>query len=175
MSSIVDISFIGLLAPLPHGRAYGMSKSLATARQATLVVIKTEAGMEGVGEAWGVPQVNVAYLPLLKSYLIGADVTDVELVFARILARHYHFGLQNQMMACLSGIDIAAKDAVGKETGLPVCRLIGGRGNDRVPVYASGGYLTEEPQRDFPPRSRRWPKLGIRPSRSRSDWVPRAT
>ena len=150
MSSIVDISFIGLLAPLPHGKAYGMSKSLATARQATLVVIKTEAGMEGVGEAWGVPQVNVAYLPLLKSYLIGADVTDVELVFARILARHYHFGLQNQMMACLSGIDIAAKDAVGKETGLPVCRLIGGRGNDRVPVYASGGYLTEQPQRDFP-------------------------
>ena len=127
-----------------------MSKSLATARQATLVVIKTEAGMEGVGEAWGVPQVNVAYLPLLKSYLTsGADVTDVELVFARILARHYHFGLQNQMMACLSGI-LAAKDAVGKETGLPVCRLIGGRGNDRVPVYASGGYLTEQPQRDFP-------------------------
>ena len=152
MSSITDISFIGLLAPLPHGKAYGMSKSLATARQATLVVIKTEAGMEGVGEAWGVPQVNVAYLPLLKSYLIGTDVTDVELVFARILARHYHFGLQNQMMACLSGIDIAAKDAVGKETGLPVCRLMGGRGNDRVPVYASGGYLTEQPQRDFPPQ-----------------------
>ena len=150
LSSITDISFIGLSAPLPNGKAYGMSKSLATARQATLVVIKTEAGMEGVGEAWGVPQVNVAYLPLLKSYLIGADVTDVELVFARILARHYHFGLQNQMMACLSGIDIAAKDAVGKETGLPVCRLIGGRGNDRVPVYASGGYLTEQPQRDFP-------------------------
>lgn len=150
MSSIADISFIPLSAPLPHGKAYGMSKSLVTARQATLVVIKTEAGMEGVGEAWGVPQVNVAYLPLLKSYLIGADVTDVELVFARILARHYHFGLQNQMMACLSGIDIAAKDAVGKETGLPVCRLIGGRGNDRVPVYASGGYLTEQPQRDFP-------------------------
>jgi D-galactarolactone cycloisomerase len=150
LSSITDISFIGLLAPLPHGKAYGMSKSLATARQATLVVIKTEAGMEGIGEAWGVPQVNVAYLPLLKSYLIGADVTDVELVFARILARHYHFGLQNQMMACLSGIDIAAKDAVGKETGLPVCRLIGGRGNDRVPIYASGGYLTEQPQRDFP-------------------------
>jgi D-galactarolactone cycloisomerase len=175
LSSIVDISFIGLLAPLPHGKAYGMSKSLATARQATLVVIKTEAGMEGVGEAWGVPQVNVAYLPLLKSYLIGADVTDVELVFARILARHYHFGLQNQMMACLSGIDIAAKDAVGKETRLPVCRLIGGRGNHRVPVYASGGYLTEQPSAIFLPRSRRWPKLGMQPSRSRSDWVPRAT
>ena len=45
-----------------------MSKSLVTARQSTLVVIKTEAGTEGVGEAWGVPQINMAYLPLLKSY-----------------------------------------------------------------------------------------------------------
>jgi D-galactarolactone cycloisomerase len=152
LSLITDISFIALSASLPDGKAYGMSKSLATARQSTLVVIKTEAGAEGVGEAWGVPQVNMAYLPLLKSYLLGADVTDVELVFARILARHYHFGLQNQMMACLSGIDIAAKDAVGKETGLPVCRLIGGRGSDKVPVYASGGYITEESQRDFPPQ-----------------------
>ena len=152
-----------------------MSKSLATARQSTLVVIKTEAGIEGVGEAWGVPQVNMAYLPLLKSYLLGADVTDVELVFARILARHYHFGLQNQMMACLSGIDIAAKDAVGKETGLPVCRLIGGRGNDRVPVYASVATSPSSRSAICPPRSRRWPKLGMRPSRSRSDWVPRAT
>ena len=81
MSSIADISFIPLSAPLPHGKAYGMSKSLVTARQSTLVVIKTEAGTEGVGEAWGVPQVNMAYLPLLKSYLLGADATDVELVF----------------------------------------------------------------------------------------------
>jgi len=68
LSSITDISFIALSASLPDGKAYGMSKSLATARQSTLVVIKTEAGMEGVGEAWGVPQVNMAYLPLLKSY-----------------------------------------------------------------------------------------------------------
>ena len=59
MSSIVDISFIGLLAPLPHGKAYGMSKSLATARQATLVVIKTEAGIEGVGEAFALALVGV--------------------------------------------------------------------------------------------------------------------
>ena len=31
-----------------------------------------------------------------------SDLADVELVFSRILARHYHFGMQNQMMACMS-------------------------------------------------------------------------
>lgn len=152
MSNIRDIRFFALSVPLPEGKAYGMAKSLVTARQTTLVTVDTEDGATGIGEAWGMPAVNQAYLPLLKSYLIGADVADVELVFTRILARHYHFGLQNSMMGCISGIDIAAKDALGKETGLPVCRLIGGRGADRVPVYASGGYITENTERDFAPQ-----------------------
>jgi len=166
---ITDISFIALSASLPDGKAYGMSKSLVTARQSTLVVIKTEAGTEGVGEAWGVPQVNMAYLPLLKSYLLGADVTDVELVFARILARHYHFGLQNQMMACLSGIDIAAKDAVGKETGCPSAASSAGAGATRCPSTRQAATSLRSRSAIFRPKSRRWPKLGMRPSRSRSD------
>src|SRR6185436_15629094 len=80
------------------------------------------------------------------------DVADIELAFQLIIARHYHFGIQNQLMACLSGIDMAAKDALGKKTGLPLCRLIGGRGAERVPVYASGGYITETPDKDFSPQ-----------------------
>src|SRR3954451_22394761 len=110
---ITDLAFIPLGANLPEGGAYGMAKALATARQTTLVRLKLEDGTEGVGEAWGIPGVNVAYLPLLQSYLVGANVFDVEPVFAQILARHYHFGLQNQMIASLSGIDMAAKDAAG--------------------------------------------------------------
>lgn len=152
VSRIREIRFVALSVALPEGQAYGMAKSLATARQTTLVALETESGAVGVGEAWGLPTVNEAYLPLLKSYLLGADVADVELVFSRILARHYHFGLQNSMMGCISGIDMAAKDALGKEVGLPVCRLIGGRGAERVPVYASGGYITEHPERDFAPQ-----------------------
>jgi D-galactarolactone cycloisomerase len=147
---IRDIRFIALSAPLP--RAYGMAKSLARARQSTLVVVDTEDGPAGIGEAWGMPQVNLAYLPFLKGYLVGTHVADVELAFTRIIARHYHFGVQNQLMACLSGIDIAAKDALGKAVGLPVCRLLGGRGSESVPVYASGGYITEDPERDFAPQ-----------------------
>ena len=154
MSIISGIRFIPLSVALPSGRAYGMAKSLATARQTTLVVLETRSGISGIGEAWGMPAVNQAYLPLLSGYLVGTHLADVELVFSRILARHYHFGLQNAMMGCISGIDIAAKDALGKETGLPVCRLIGGRGADQVPVYASGGYITENNERDFTPQLR---------------------
>ncbi len=124
---VSQLSFIPLSATLPEGGAYGMAKSLATARQTTLVKLVLEDGTEGYGEAWGMPGVNLAYLPFLQSYLLGTNVLDVEQVFAQCLARHYHFGVQNQFMACLSGIDIATKDAAGKALGIPVYRLIGGK------------------------------------------------
>ncbi len=150
MPTIRDIRFIPLSVPL--GSAYGMAKSLATSRQTTLVVLETADGVSGVGECWGMPAVNLACLPLLAGYVVGTDPADVELVFGRILARHYHFGIQSSLMHCISGIDIAAKDLLGKLVGLPVCRLLGGRGADAVPIYGSGGYITETPERDFAPQ-----------------------
>lgn len=147
-----QIDFIPVSASLPEGRAYGMSKALATARQSTLVRLRLRDGTEGVGEAWGMPAVNLAYLPLLRSYLEGQHVLDVEHVFSRILARHYHFGVQGPLVACLSGIDIAAKDAAGQALGIPVHRLIGGKRTDQIHVYGSGGYLTERSEQDFEPQ-----------------------
>lgn len=149
---ITELSFIALAAPVAPGKAYGMSKALATGRASTLVRLTLEDGTQGVGEAWGMPAVNKAYEGFFADYLQGANVFDIEHVYDRILARHYHFGVQNPMMACISGIDMAAKDAAGKILGLPVCRLIGGRNLDRVPIYASGGYLTETPDADFAPQ-----------------------
>jgi D-galactarolactone cycloisomerase len=149
---IKDIVFVSLHAQLPEGMAYGMSKSLATARQTTLVRLTLENGTEGYGEAWGLPAVNQAYLPLIRGYLLGINTLDVEQSFFRILARHYHFGVQGPLMACLSGIDMAAKDAAGKLLGVPVHRLLGGKRWERVEVYASGGYITDRPEDDFEPQ-----------------------
>lgn len=149
---IKALSFIALTATLADGKAYGMSKSLASGRQSTLVRLTLEDGTEGFGEAWGMPAVNKAYEGFLAAYLVGTDVFDIEHAFGRIVARHYHFGVQNQMITAISGVDIAAKDATGKLLGLPVSKLIGGARTDRVPIYASGGYLTETPEPDFAPQ-----------------------
>lgn len=157
---IRELSFIALASALPSGKPYGMSKALAAARQTTLVRLKLENGVEGIGEAWGMPQVNLAYLPFLEGYLQGVDVFDVEHVFARILARHYHFGVQGALMGALSGIDMAARDAMGKVTGLPVCRLIGGKRADTVHYYGSGGYLTQNSDADFEPQIRAMAQAG---------------
>ncbi|MGL4289652.1 MAG: mandelate racemase/muconate lactonizing enzyme family protein [Phreatobacter sp.] len=159
---IQDISFVPIQAQLPGGGAYGMSKSLATARATTLVRLKLEDGTEGIGEAWGMPQVNLAYLPLLKSYLVGTNVLDIEHAYSLMLARHYHFGVQGPLTWCISGIDMAAKDAAGKMLGQPAHRLIGGKQAAKVHIYASGGYLTENSDRDFEPQIEAMAKGGHR-------------
>lgn len=148
---IIDrIRFIGLSAKL--SKPYGMAKALGAARTATIVVIDTDDGLQGIGEAWGPPAGNLAALALLEPYFKGRHIADIELACQQVIARHYHFGIQNQIIACLGGIDMAARDALGKMAGLPLCRLLGGRGAERVPVYGSGGYLTEDPERDFAPQ-----------------------
>lgn len=157
---IASIAFTALSVPLAEGKAYGMSKALATGRQSTLVRLTLEDGTEGFGEAWGMPVVNRSYERFLSDYIVGTNIFDVEHVFDRILSRHYHFGVQNPMMACLSGVDIAAKDAAGKLLQIPVCRLIGGKQLDRVPIYASGGYLTRTPEIDFEPQIRAMAEAG---------------
>ena len=50
------------------------------------------------------------------------------------------------MVACVSGINVAYHDAIGKTLDVPVCKLLGGKGVDRVSVYASGGYITDDPE-----------------------------
>lgn len=159
---IASIDFLALYAPLAEGKAYGMSKSLATGRATTLVRIQLDDGTQGYGEAWGPPDFNLGYLEFLRNYLLGVNVLDVEHVFDQVFARHYHFGFQGPMMACISGIDMAAKDAAGRKLGIPVCRLIGGRNLDEVPIYASGGYLTATPREDFRAQVERMAEAGYR-------------
>lgn len=150
MTKIRDVQMVPLVAPLPPGGAYGMARGLATARHATILRVRTEDGVEGLGEAWGPPGITRACLDLVLPYLIGREVYDFEHVMGLVLAKHYHFGVQNQIIACLGGIDMAMLDAIGKLHGLPVAKLLGGIARTRLAYYGSGGYITEDPERGFP-------------------------
>ena len=126
MATITKLEIIPLIYRLPEGRAYGMARGLTSIRQTSLVKLTTDDGIEGIGEAWGPPSITKAYLELIASYFVGREVYGFEHVTSAILSTHYHFGIQNQMTSCLSGIDIACLDAIGKMLGLPVVKLLGG-------------------------------------------------
>ncbi|HEX4173309.1 MAG TPA: mandelate racemase/muconate lactonizing enzyme family protein [Acetobacteraceae bacterium] len=149
MSKIRDIRVIPLEFQLPPGQAYGSARGLTNRRGGGLVILDTEDGIQGIGEAWGPPAVSRAYLELIKPLYIGRSVFAQRGAAQTALARMYHFGTQNQLIALMGGIDIAAHDAMGKLLNLSVADLIGGRQRERVPVYASGGYFTEADDQDM--------------------------
>lgn len=148
MSRIRDLRLVPVQYAMPAADAYGMARGLTHVRGAGIVLLDTDDGVQGIGEAWGPPAITAAYLDLVRSYFVGRSVFAQRGIAQSILAKHYHFGTQNGLVALLSGIDIAAHDAMGKLLGVPVCDLIGGRQRDRVPVYASGGYFTRADDQD---------------------------
>jgi D-galactarolactone cycloisomerase len=85
----------------------------------------------------GPPGITKAYLDLIAPHFIDRKVYGFEHATSAILSTYYQFGIQNQMTSCLSGIDIACLDAIGKMVGLAIVKLLGGPARDRLPIYAS--------------------------------------
>src|SRR5665213_2897091 len=108
MSRIRDIRVIPLQFTLDSALAYGSARGLTSRRGGNIVVLQTEDGVEGIGEAWGPGAVALAYLDIVKPLYIGTSVHAVRGVAQSILARMYHMGTQNQMFSLIGGIDIAA-------------------------------------------------------------------
>jgi len=146
MSRIRDIKTVPLsfAPPVPYGSARGLAK----ARGASLILLQTEDGVQGIGEAWGPPAVTRACLDVIKPYYLGQSIFAQRGAAQTVLATLYHAGTQNQFVAVMGGIDIAAHDAIGKMLNLSAADLIGGRLRERIPVYASGGYFTAEDDQD---------------------------
>lgn len=148
--SIRSIEATPLGVSFPAARAYGMARGLTTGRATTLVKVVTSDGVEGWGEIWGPAKPALGYLDVIRGYVKGSPLFGFQHVVSRIFSTHYHFGIQNQLLAVLSGLDVAILDAQGRTLGLSVADLIGGKARDRVPVYASGGYITPDPEAGFP-------------------------
>ena len=146
MAKIRDIEAIPLVfaPPVPYGSARG----LACTRGGSLILLHTEEGVEGIGEAWGPPGVTRACLEVIKPFYVGQSVFAQQGAAQRVLAAMYHAGTQNQFVSLMGGIDIAAHDAIGKMLNLSVADLIGGRLREQIPVYASGGYFTADDDQD---------------------------
>lgn len=117
--------------------------STSTARQALLVRIDTDAGLFGIGEAFSFGAPLAAMKAILEAQLapslIGEDPQDIERIWQTLYWRTIANGRRSLTMACISGIDIALWDLMGKACRMPVCRLLGAY-SDRVPSYASGGF-----------------------------------
>ncbi|MBS0517824.1 MAG: mandelate racemase/muconate lactonizing enzyme family protein [Proteobacteria bacterium] len=150
MPTIRRLSFIGLEYAFAPEKAYGMSRGGGFRRSAGLVEVETDAGVKGIGEAFGNPFVTREYFRMIEPFFLGKSVFDFEHIEARIRNALYHLGVGNQLTACLAGINVALLDAIARGFGIRLCDLIGGCRTTRIPAYASTGFFSDDPARQLP-------------------------
>jgi hypothetical protein len=109
-----------------------------------VVEITTDEGVTGLGTV-GAARGNALHTiqEHLAPILIGESPFDVELLWERMYRHTVKFGRKGMVVEAISGVDIALWDLMGKATGQPLYNLLGGRTRDRIRLYASKLYPTE--------------------------------
>ena len=99
------------------------------------VSIETDAGLSGLGETMPrVGPVERIVHEILAPLLIGSDAAPESFWERAFRAVSYH-GWAGAEMRAISAVDCALWDLLGKASGIPVHRLLGGPCRERVPVY----------------------------------------
>jgi galactonate dehydratase len=101
------------------------------------VRVATDAGLVGWGEASleGHAEAVQGAFAALRDRFLGSDAERIEDVW-QVAHRLGFYRGGPVLMSALSGLDQALWDLKGKQLGVPVWQLLGGRVRDRVPVYA---------------------------------------
>ncbi|CAB4579480.1 unannotated protein [freshwater metagenome] len=110
----------------------------------TLVAVKTDTGVVGVGSVFTSDLLVGAALEVLKPLLIGESALEPERVSEKLHQNTFWLGRGGSVTHAISGVDIALWDIFGKVTGQPIGRFFGGRLREKVMPYAS--LLMEEPK-----------------------------
>ena len=154
---ISKVRVLLLSAPIPPERRWTSDFGTNTRQDVAIVMVETDAGLTGYGEAKGTPVVMKTLVEdVLGPQLVGEDPTRVEFLWEKMYSasrlplalahgRPYHrAGSRGETLHAISGVDVALWDIAGKSLGVPVYRLLGGGVRQRVPAYASGGWAPPE-------------------------------
>jgi D-galactarolactone cycloisomerase len=138
---IREIRCAGLRGATPEG---GWSNELRPEDCVhTLVTVHTDEGLVGLGSVFTNDALVRAALAVLEPLYLGENALEPERVSEKLHQNMFWLGRGGSITHAISGIDIALWDLLGKATGQPVGRLLGGRYRDRVQPYAS--LLMDEP------------------------------
>jgi L-alanine-DL-glutamate epimerase-like enolase superfamily enzyme len=137
---IVDIECYVLLAP-------NMSTgSTSSAQDSFVTVVRTDAGISGIGESDVNPWIAKACVEApgthtmglgMREILIGADPLQIEELWQRIYVGTCMNGRRGAVIHALGAIDMALWDIRGQAEGKPIFELLGGAGQQAVVPYAS--------------------------------------
>jgi len=132
---ITRIEAAGLRGATPEG---GWANELRPADCVhTLIAVRTDEGITGWGSVFTNDALVQAALDVLAPLYEGENALEPERVSEKLHAHTFWLGRGGTLTHTISGIDIALWDILGKATGQPVGRLLGGRYRNSVRPYAS--------------------------------------
>ncbi len=132
---IREIRAFGLTGRTPEG---GWSAELQPEDCVhTITAVLTDEGLTGWGSVFTSGNLVKASLEVLRPLAIGENALEPERVSEKLHQSTFWLGRGGAITHTISGIDIALWDLLGKASGQPVGRLIGGRYRERVRPYAS--------------------------------------
>src|SRR5438477_7247961 len=132
---IREIRAFGLYGSTPEG---GWSNELRPEDCVhTILAVLTDEGRTGWGCIFTSVELVRGSLTVLQPLYQGENALEPERVSEKLHQQTFWQGRGGSITHTISGIDIALWDLLGKASGQPVGRLLGGRYRDRVRPYAS--------------------------------------
>ena len=126
----------------------GYSQQYYKYRTAHLVEIETDEGITGWGECFGPGNIALANKfiveKVIQPLIIGEDPTNKEYIWHKVYNLLRDSGQKGMPIQALSGVDIALWDILSKKAKLPLYQLVGGKTNDKIPVYGYGMMLQKK-------------------------------
>ena len=141
----------------------------ASSQDAVLVRVRTDSGLEGIGEADASPEVVKAIVDApfshniacgLRELLIGENPLETERLWQKMYNGTMYFGRTSVAIAAMAAVDLALWDLKGKHFGEPIHRLLGGKQHDSIQAYAS--ILFGNDGAETAEIGRRWSEAGYR-------------
>ena len=127
-------------------RVRSVEKKTASSQDVVLVRVRTDDGLEGIGEADASPEVVKAVIDApfshniacgLREILIGENPLETERIWQKMYRRTMYFGRTSVTICAMSAIDMALWDLKGKYFQQPIHRLLGGKFHHKIRAYAS--------------------------------------
>jgi L-alanine-DL-glutamate epimerase-like enolase superfamily enzyme len=114
------------------------SCSARSERRFTFVLVETDAGLTGLGDAYGDQDlVETIIQRRLGPMSVGLDPLNIAALWKRLFASREFWEVGGSPLCALSAIEVACWDIRGQAEGVPLCELLGGRKRDRIEAYAS--------------------------------------
>ena len=126
------------------------------------VRIFTDEGITGTGECIHGGGGATQLVHEMKPMLLGEDPMDVDRLFEKVRRAYLFNGaIAGNVITALAGVEIALWDLVGKATGLPIYRLLGGKFRDKIRIYCDCHAGKDERPESYGEEARRVVGMGF--------------